>query len=200
MPRGYGSRVAADFVRWEPAEAGALADLLAGEDWPFHAGGRPGREAVLERAATGYYDGPDARTFWVVDGGEGVGVLRLYDLEDEGAQFDLRIRAGARGRGLGTAAVRWLTGHLFAELAHVTRVEATTRADNAGMRAVLRRCGYRLEARYRRAWPVPGGPPQDSLGYAVLRDEWPAGGPPLPVVGAVLRDRSGRAVGVGIRI
>ncbi|HZB50623.1 MAG TPA: GNAT family N-acetyltransferase, partial [Mycobacteriales bacterium] len=146
-----------DFVRWVPADAGALADLLTGEDWPFHAAGRPDRAAVLARAAAGHYDGPAVRTVWIVAAGERVGLVRLYDLEDEAALFDLRIRAAHRGRGLGTAAVTWLTGHLFGELAQLTRIEATTRSDNAAMRRVLLRCGYRQEARYRRAWPVPGG-------------------------------------------
>lgn len=161
-----------DFVAWRPADAAALADLLTGEDWPFHAGGRPDRETVLARVAAGHWDGAGVQTFWVVEDGARVGVVRLFDLDDDTPLFDLRLRAAARGRGLGTAAVRWLTGHLFAELP-TNRIEATTRSDNVAMRRVLERCGYVQEARYREAWPVPGGPPLDALGYAVLRREWP---------------------------
>lgn len=40
------------------------------------------------------------------------------------------------------------------------------------MLRVLLRCGYVQEARYRRAWPVPGGEPVDSMGYAILRQDW----------------------------
>ena len=161
-----------DFVRWTPADADALVELLTAEDWPFHAGGRPSAEAVRERLAAGFYDGPDARTFWIVDGGERVGIVRLFDLGEDTPMFDLRLRAAYRGRGLGCAAVRWLTGHLFAELPHAHRVEATTRADNWAMRRVLDGCGYQQEAYYRQAWPLPDGTRQDSVGYAVLRPEW----------------------------
>ena len=167
-----------DFVRWDPAataDVEALVDLLTGEDWPFHAGGRPDRATLLDRVAGGYYDGPGARTFWVVDGGERVGLLRLADLDDGTPLFDLRLRAPARGRGLGGAAVRWLTGYLFTELPGTSRIEATTRDDNAAMRRVLERAGWTQEARYRKAWPVPGGPPRDSIGYAILREEWDSG-------------------------
>jgi RimJ/RimL family protein N-acetyltransferase len=169
-----------ELVRWVAADAGALADLLAGEEWPFHAGGRPTREAVLARAAAGDHDNPGTRTYWVVAAGERVGVVRLFDLDDGTPLFDLRLRAAHRGRGLGTAAVRALTALLFGEFPGLTRIEATTRADNAAMARVLERCGYVREARYREAWPVPGGPPLDSLGYAILRREWAPGPTPAP--------------------
>jgi pantothenate kinase/RimJ/RimL family protein N-acetyltransferase len=174
---------AVELVRWVPADAAALADLLAGEDWPFHGAGRPDRAAVLARVAAGHYDNPAARTYWVVTGGERAGgeragVVRLFDLDDGSPLFDLRLCAAYRGRGLGAAAVRALTALLFAELPAITRIEATTRSDNVAMTRALERCGYVREARYREAWPVPGGPPLDALGYAVLRREWPppAGG------------------------
>jgi hypothetical protein len=101
--------------------------------------------------------------------------------------FDLRLRSAYRGRGIGTAAVRWLTGHLFTELPEVRRIEATTRSDNMAMRRVLGKCGYALEARYRQAWPVPGGgPPRDAVGYAILRSDWTAGRADAPAPGAPL--------------
>ena len=175
-PAGDQGRVAAvEFVRWVPADADALVELLTGEDWPFHAAGRPAPGAVRDQLAAGAYDGPGAQTYWVVEDGERAGIVRLFDLDDGDPMFDLRLRAAYRGRGLGTAAVRWLTGHLFAELPDAYRVEATTRADNRAMRRVLASCGYRQEARYRQAWPLPDGTRQDSIGYAVLRPEWPAG-------------------------
>lgn len=123
----------------------------------------------------GYYDGADARTFWIVDGGSRVGLIRLMDLADETPMFDLRLRAAHRGRGLGRAAVAWLTAYLFTELPHATRIEATTRVDNQAMRRVLSRAGWVKEAQYRRAWPVPGGPARDAVGYAILREDWAAG-------------------------
>ena len=163
-----------EFARWRPAEADALVELLTGEDWPFHAG-TADRDTLLARVAAGCYAGPDARKTWIVADGRRAGFVRLFDLGDDTPMFDLRLRAADRGRGLGTAAVRWLTGHLFAERPDTRRIEATTRADNVAMRRVLERCGYVQEARYREAWPVPGGPPLDALGYAILRREWSPG-------------------------
>lgn len=159
-----------DFVPWRPADTDALVDLVTGEPWPFHAGPAD-RAAVLARLAAGWAAGPDVRTVWVVADGERAGVVRLYDLADDNAEFDLRLRAAYRGRGLGTAAVRWLTRTLFADLPALHRIEATTRDDNVAMQRVLERCGYTREARYREAWPVPGGGRRDSLGYAVLRTD-----------------------------
>ncbi|WP_348981447.1 GNAT family N-acetyltransferase [Brevibacterium sp. 'Marine'] len=43
------------------------------------------------------------------------------------------------------------------------------------MRSVFDRAGWTKEAHYRRSWPVIGGDPLDSVGYAVLREEWETG-------------------------
>ena len=56
------------------------------------------------------------------------------------AGWDLRIAEGHRGAGIGTAAVRWLSGQVFEGWPGVRRIEAQTRRDNRAMRAVLRRC------------------------------------------------------------
>lgn len=164
--------MATEFVRWVAADTDALVDFLTGEDWPFHAGGRPAGDDVRERVKSGYYDGPDARTFWVLVDGERAGLARLFDLGDDTPMFDLRLRAAYRGRGLGTGAVRWLTGHLFGELPHAHRIAATTRADNWAMRRVLDTCGYQQEGYYREAWPRADGTREDGTEYAILRREW----------------------------
>lgn len=164
------------FVRFEAGEAEQLADFLAGEAWPFHAGATVERQDVLDRVATGYYD----ELYWIEADGERAGFVRLFDLEDETPMFDLRISARHRGKGLGRAAVRWLTDRLFGEFPHVERIEATTRQDNAAMRRVLRRCGYVKEAHYRRAWPDGQGHRHDSVGYAILRRDWQTGDTTVP--------------------
>jgi RimJ/RimL family protein N-acetyltransferase len=110
-----------------------------------------------------------------VDGGATVGFVRLDDLNDPTPMFDLRLRRRARGHGLGTATVGWLTTYLFDELPDIHRIEATTRRDNHAMRRVLRRCGYVKESHYRQAWPSSDGTRHDSIGYAVLRSDWTSG-------------------------
>ncbi|HEX3815649.1 MAG TPA: GNAT family protein [Mycobacteriales bacterium] len=120
----------------------------------------------------GYYAGSSARTFWIVAAGERVGLVRAYDC---GPLFDLRIRPDMRGRGIGAATLDWLTGYLFTELPHITRIEGQTRRDNHAMRKVFRGGGYVREAHYREAWPGSDGTVHDSVGYAILRRDWYAG-------------------------
>jgi RimJ/RimL family protein N-acetyltransferase len=158
-----------------------LAELLTTEDWPYHGSGAPEAATVREQATAGYYDNDRTQTFWMVIGtGMRVGLIRLLDLGDDTPLFDLRIRAAYRGAGLGTAALRWLTGYLFAEFPGIRRVEGTTRQDNLAMRRTFRKCGYVKEAHYRQAWPSPGGPVYDAVGYAILRSDWQAGTVTLP--------------------
>jgi RimJ/RimL family protein N-acetyltransferase len=164
------------YRRFVPAEADLLAEFLTTEDWPYHGAGAPGAAQIRQQAAAGYYDSDQTRTFWIVtsDGTE-AGLIRLLDLADGTPLFDLRIRAAYRGAGLGTRALRWLTGYLFTELPEIRRIEGTTRQDNHAMRRTFRKCGYVKEARYRQAWPSPGGTAYDADGYAILRTDWQAG-------------------------
>ncbi len=98
----------------------------------------------------------------------------IFDLGDPTPMFDLRIAAASRGNGYGTETVRWLTSRIFSTWADKERIEATTRADNWAMRAVLARCGYAKEAYYRQAWSSPKGA-CDAVGYAILRSDWSTG-------------------------
>ncbi|MCP2168377.1 GNAT family N-acetyltransferase [Goodfellowiella coeruleoviolacea] len=161
-------------IRFTREQADQLAGFLTGEQWPFHSTVVQ-RPRVLRQVAEGHWDGPSARTFWLREAGNPVGVVRLFDLDDGTPLFDLRVAGAWRGRGIGSAAVRWLTRYLFTELPEINRIEATTRHDNHAMRAVLRRNGYVKEAHYRQAWPDQHGAPHDGVGYAVLRRDWLTG-------------------------
>lgn len=130
-------------------------------------------EQALGRASSWYGSGVDGR--WIVEGPERVGLLRLFDLADPTALFDLRVAAPARGRGIGTAAVRWAAAHVFARHPGVVRLEGTTRQDNRPMRRVFERCGFAQEAHHRRAWFTDGESPRDAIGYALLREDWASG-------------------------
>lgn len=163
-----------EYVRVSSADIDALADFLTGSDWPFHTGGRPDRETALRRAREQYCDDPSVRAFWIVDDGDRVGLIRLDDIGDGDPSFDLRTKADCRGRGIGRAAVRWITEYLFTELPDINRIEAQTRRDNRVMRSI-RRCGFAQEAHYRQAWPGAGGAMYDSIGYAILRGDWESG-------------------------
>jgi RimJ/RimL family protein N-acetyltransferase len=165
-----------EYRRLVPAEADLLAEFLTTEDWPYHGLGVPGTGQIREQAAAGHYDNDQTRAFWIVTDTKAVaGLVRLLDLADDTPLFDLRIRAAYRGTGLGTHALRWLTGYLFTELPGIRRIEGTTRQDNQAMRRTFRKCGYVKEAHYRQAWPAPDGMVYDAVGYAILRADWQSG-------------------------
>ncbi|GAA4906173.1 RimJ/RimL family protein N-acetyltransferase [Stackebrandtia albiflava] len=163
------------YARLTTDDGDALVDFLTGEDWPFHTGGRPDPTRLRERFDAGGFDDAQTRTYWQVTPAGRTGLIRLYDLTDDTAMFDLRLTRNARGRGRGRDAVTWLTGRVFTDFPTVTRLEATTRQDNRAMRRVLTVCGYVKEAHYRRAWPAPDGVRHDSVGYAMLRHDWSTG-------------------------
>lgn len=72
-----------------------------------------------------------------------------------------------RRRGLGADAIVSITRHLFAdEGAH--RVQLTTDVDNAAMRRVAERLGFRCEGVLRSFMPGPDGP-RDYVMYAITR-------------------------------
>lgn len=170
-----GPDAAISFAACRDSSLGELVDFLTGNGWPFHAEASLDAESVRRRAAEGAFDtDEDRECWWVLDGAERVGLLVVFDLGDPTPLFDLRIAERHRGRGIGTHAVRWLTARVFTAGAGRTRIEATTRADNAAMRTVLRRCGYVKEAHYRQAWPGPDGT-YDAVGYAILRADWETG-------------------------
>jgi RimJ/RimL family protein N-acetyltransferase len=169
-------------------ETAALAELLSGDEWPFHGNSRPSRETVEGWLAAGRFTGSGARSFWIrmaeADATSqarrglaelAVGIVTLRDLADPTAVFDLRLRSAYRGRGFGSAAVRWLTDYLFTEFPEIRRIEGHTRRDNLAMQRVLERCGYVREAHHRQAWPSSDGSVHDSFGYAILRQDWLSG-------------------------
>ncbi len=154
----------------------ALRGFLTSNAFPFHVRSAPTAADVEARIADGDFDGPEHAALWVEVAGSGrVGLVVLDDLEDPGVLFDLRRAEAARGRGLGVLVVRALTDHVFGSYPHVTRVEAQTRDDNRAMRRVLVRAGFEMEAHYRDGWPVVGGEPRASVGYAVLRRDHESG-------------------------
>lgn len=164
-----------EFIPFDDSQAERLAAFLAAHDWPFHSGGRPTVASALAWVQEGAFDNDSTRTFWIVDDTVEVGIVRLDDLDDGTPLFDLRLAETARGRGIGTAAVRWLTDYLFAELPAENRIEATTRRDNVAMRVALRRCGYVKESHWRDSWPAADGSVHDGIGYGVLRSDWESG-------------------------
>lgn len=78
---------------------------------------------------------------------------------------------GDRARGLGSEAVRLLTGHLFAET-DAGRVQASTGLENQAMRRVLEKLGFREEGILRGFMANDAGGRDDYVLYAVTREDW----------------------------
>lgn len=78
-----------------------------------------------------------------------------------------------RGRGYGREAVMLMCRRLFErEGAH--RVALTTDLENAPMRAVAERCGFRFEGVLRSFMPSAHGTRRDYAMYAITSDDWTA--------------------------
>ncbi|MCA9783663.1 MAG: GNAT family N-acetyltransferase [Candidatus Delongbacteria bacterium] len=151
-----------------------LASWLSRKRWPFHRRVALARDDVLAQAAAGHFHNEETRSFWLAEeDARPFGFLRLFDLADPTPLFDLRIRADARGRGLGSASLRWATQHVFDHWPTASRFGGYTRHDNTAMCRVFERCGFTLEARHREAWRTEQGELLDTLGWFVLRREWP---------------------------
>lgn len=100
--------------------------------WPFHGGPALTLAEADARFDPTAYASDVVETWWLDDKETTVGLVRLFDLCDDTAMFDLRIHQAHRGRGIGTSTVRWLTDHVFTSRS-CTRIEATTRQDNIAM-------------------------------------------------------------------
>jgi RimJ/RimL family protein N-acetyltransferase len=158
------------------ADRDALVAFLSGNRFPYHVVPRPTADEARAAIDGGAYSGEEHAAFWLDHSEAGrVGVARLDDLQDPTPLVDLRIGEGFRGRGLGEAALRALTAHVFSSMPHVDRLEGQTREDNVAMRVTFLRCGWVKEAHYREAWPVADGRPVASVAYAVLRRDWAEG-------------------------
>lgn len=159
-------------VVW-PDDHDAVIGFLMSSEWPFHA------TPLLEHDQAAQFSvvGDDTASFWIRVGTERIGLIRAFDLDDidDGSPlFDVRIAGHHRSRGVGSAAVAWLTDHLFTTHSELHRIEATTRHDNLAMQRVFNHCEYRLEGRMIEAWKNVDGSRSDSLTYAILRREWEA--------------------------
>jgi RimJ/RimL family protein N-acetyltransferase len=154
-------------------EAAELAAWLAGDTWPFHARTGWTVAEALDAIASGDFSGPNP-TFWVEVARHGrIGIVHYRYLDDVSPDVDLRLLATFRGQGYGTRMAEWAAEHLFTTTAK-HRLAGETRIDNIAMRRVFERCGWTREAHYRQSWPTGDGGWTDSIGYAILRDDWQA--------------------------
>lgn len=155
-------------------ETEALIAFLAGETWPYHGIATLTESNVREQVAQGrYYSSDEKKTFWILnDEDTKLGLLRVFDLQDPTPMFDIRISSKYRGQGIGLQAVKLLVEYVFTNYDDKIRLEGHTRVDNYAMRKTFHNAGFVKEAVHRLSWPSEDGKLHDSIGYAILREDW----------------------------
>ena len=157
-------------------DAASVVALLTTHQWPFHGFTHISHEQAQRWLDTGAFVGTNNVAVWIEARGDRIGIVRLVDLEADEPTFDLRLAAHARGRGLGTATVRWITRYFFELRPAERRFNTQVRQDNIAMRKALERCGWVKESHWREAWRDHAtGTWYDGVAYAILRRDWESG-------------------------
>ncbi|GAB6859603.1 GNAT family N-acetyltransferase [Microbacterium xylanilyticum] len=140
----------------------------------------PLRPAAMTRkgweARVAEYDAdPDGNLSFVVDvDGEAVGTVSLFDIDGftATAEVGIALAAPARGRGIGSEAIRQIVEFGFVR-ANLRRLHLEVIASNAGAIRVYEKAGFVVEGRQREhAWVR--GHYEDIVRMGLLRDEWRA--------------------------
>jgi RimJ/RimL family protein N-acetyltransferase len=150
-------RIAADLDSWEERNESAPAPLT-----------RSAFEARLARADDGETSG-QAVTFVIDAGGEAVGSASLFgfDLFARHAEAGISLVPEARGRGVGTQAMRLLIEFGFVRR-NLRRIHLQAIASNAGALRSYEKAGFVVEGRLREhAWVR--GRYEDIVLMAILR-------------------------------
>ncbi|MBB5493629.1 GNAT family N-acetyltransferase [Nocardiopsis metallicus] len=166
-----------------------LVAFLTGNSFPFHLDSSPTELSVRRRMERGDFSAPDNEGYWVLEGGERVGLVVLSDVEDPCALLDLRLRESSRGLGLGLHTLLAIGDRAFSTHSHLRRLEGSTRDDNVAMQRTFLKAGWVKESHYREAGPEIDGVHHDILGYSLTRGDWKTGEshPPNWALGLSLR-------------
>lgn len=153
-----------------------LVNFLTSEIWEFHSYNVPTKEQIRESISKGYYNSETSKSYWINrSGGERIGFIRLFDLEDSTPLFDIRLLKSQRRCGVGEAALKKLVEMVFNTFDNVTRIEGYTREDNIAMIKLFLKCGFVKEAHHRKSWEQSDGEIFDSVGYCILKEDWLSG-------------------------
>lgn len=162
---------------WTIEEQDQLIQFMTTNSWPYHDISQPGRELLEKSIEEGGYASDDVKTFWIENNeNEKVGIVKVYDLQEDVPLFDLRIADRYRGYGYGSRALKKLTQYVFELPEEKIRIQGHTRHDNAAMRKAFERAGFVKEAHLRQAWFFPKeNTYYDAVTYGMTRDDYIAG-------------------------
>ncbi|MFC7677349.1 GNAT family N-acetyltransferase [Paenibacillus sp. GCM10028914] len=159
------------YVVFENEMIDELVDFLTSETWSYHGQENPTESSIRENLANGIYTDNGNQTFWIIDHDAKIGLIRIFDLEDPICLFDLRLKEKARGQGIAKHVLHWLSSYVFNHYTHIIRIEGHTRYDNFAMRKTFFNSGFVKESYNRKAWKQ-NGELFDSVGYAMIREDW----------------------------
>ncbi|MGK7379020.1 GNAT family N-acetyltransferase [Planococcus sp. 1R117A] len=164
-------------TEWSMEEQEQLIEFMTNNSWPFHGQEHPVRALIEKTIVEGGYKSDQVRTFWIeTDEGEQVGVVKIFDLQDDIPLFDLRIADPYRGKGYGPKALKMIADFVFSLPEKKIRLEGNTRHDNFAMRKAFERTGFVKEAHIRQAWFSPReNRYYDAVTYGMTREDWEAG-------------------------
>jgi len=127
----------------------------------------------LARYEQGRCDGTSEAFAIEDDAGEFLGCVMAFGIEDDARTGELGylVAAGARGRGVGTAALRLLTEWGFTERGLV-RLELMISVGNEASKLVAERAGYGREGVLRSLYVKEGVREDHELWSCLPSDEW----------------------------
>ncbi len=168
---------------WTMKEQEQLIHFMTTNTWPYDGHSHPGRDIVEKAIEEGGYESDEVKTFWVINKDkEKVGIVKIYDLQEQIPLFDLRIADGWRGQGYGPKALKLVADYVFEMEEQKIRLEGHTRHDNLAMRKTFERAGFVKEAHLRNAWFAPKEQSYyDAVTYGITREDY-AKGTTTPVV------------------
>lgn len=168
---------------WTMEEQEQLIHFMTTNTWPYDGESHPGRAIIEKAIEEGGYESDEVKTFWVEnETGEKIGMVKIYDLQDDIPLFDLKIANLSRGFGYGPKALRLVAEYVFGLPGNKIRLEGHTRLDNIAMRKTFERAGFVKEAHLRKAWFSPKEYSYyDAVTYGITREEF-MGGTTTPVI------------------
>lgn len=169
--------IALKLTEWTIEEQEQLIEFMTTNSWPFHGQEHPVRALIEKTIEEGGYKSDQVRTFWIEnDEGEQVGLVKIFDLQDDIPLFDLRIAEPYRGKGYGPKALKLVADFVFSLPEKKIRLEGNTRHDNFAMRKAFERTGFAKEAHIRQAWFSPKeNRYYDAVTYGLTREDWQGG-------------------------
>jgi RimJ/RimL family protein N-acetyltransferase len=162
------------YKKFRKTHSKQLIDFLRSQKWKHHIIKKEDKKSIKKRIDNGYYSNSGVETYWIILKNKKIGFIKIFDLEnkdDSSPLFDIRIDSSERGKGIGLEATKFAIKYIFKEYNKIRRIEATTREDNIPMQKVLKKCGFKREAIYRKAWKISEKKFVDSYGYAILRKD-----------------------------